>query len=270
MVGTLRHSNTAPEKAAAQPRVLGSCGLVAEQGIEAATLIDALERLGITVITAQPELISDELWRGVPSRVVLARGPRAVVSLASWLTFIHATPHTATLALLDTSRAETIETLATFDAWLPMSTNPTVVAQAVHALLRLLDRETHLTSPRVVRGYNLIVDLAREEATDGTGNRIPLTPSEFRLLAALAVQPGRTLDFGQLGLVLPGHFRDADDAYNSVKVHIGRLRAKLARATGWDGHLVSVRGRGFFFERRHPGKAEQDTPAAGTRAGDAG
>jgi DNA-binding response OmpR family regulator len=77
---------------------------------------------------------------------------------------------------------------------------------------------------------------------------------------ARAVQPGRTLDFGQLGLALPGRFRDADDAYNSVKVHIGRLRAKLAKATGWDGHLVSVRGRGFLFERRHPDMRRELAP----------
>src|SRR5579883_2605461 len=242
-----------------EPRAIGSCGFVAESGVETAALEEALERLGIVIIPAEPSLVGDDLWRGIAPRVLLARGTRAVAALASWMTFIHATPQTATMALLDVSRAETNAALEVFDSWLPLGANPAVVAQAVAAQLRLLDRGARLNGPRVVRGYNLIVDLGREEATDSEGQRIPLTPSEFRLLAALAVQPGRTLDFGQLGLALPGHFRDADDAYNSVKVHIGRLRAKLARATGWDGHLVSVRGRGFFFERRHPGKAEQDT-----------
>ncbi|HZQ34777.1 MAG TPA: winged helix-turn-helix domain-containing protein, partial [Dehalococcoidia bacterium] len=115
---------------------------------------------------------------------------------------------------------------------------------------------TRLAGPRRIRGVNLIIDLAREEATNNDGARIPLTPSEYRLLAALAVQPGHVVDFGQLGAALPGHFRDADDAYNSVKVHVGRLRQKLLRTTGWDGHLVSVRGRGFLFERRLPRAGE--------------
>jgi DNA-binding response OmpR family regulator len=145
-----------------------------------------------------------------------------------------------------------LSALEFFDVWLPGTTAPAVAARQAVSLLALLDRQTRLAGPRRIRGVNLIIDLAREEATNNDGARIPLTPSEYRLLAALAVQPGHVVDFGQLGAALPGHFRDADDAYNSVKVHVGRLRQKLLRTTGWDGHLVSVRGRGFLFERRLP------------------
>ena len=263
MVSAIGRAGGTPARGG-EPRAIGSCGLVAENGIDTAALEEALTRLNFVLIPADPSLVGDELWRGIAPRVLVARGTRAVAALAGWMTFIHATPQTATLALLDVSRAETIASLEVFDAWLPLGANPSVVAQAVAAQLRLLDRGARLNGPRVVRGYNLVVDLGREEATDSEGQRIPLTPSEFRLLAALAVQPGRTLDFGQLGLALPGHFRDADDAYNSVKVHIGRLRGKLYKATGWDGHLVSVRGRGFLFERRHP--STRSEPPANTHA----
>lgn len=230
----------------------GSCGVVAEAGMQTQALHEALERLGVIVRLTPPTLVSDKLWRTPGPRVVLTRGPKAVAALAGWMPIIHAAPHTATLALLDTGRAEVLAALSVYDIWLPQTTSAAVVAQQVLALLALLDRQARLTSPRLIHGVNLVIDLGRDEAYDGQGVQLPLTPSEFRLLAALAVQPGRTLDFGQLGMVLPGKFRDAEDAYNSVKVHIGRLRAKLAHGTGWDGHLVSVRGRGFLFERRQP------------------
>jgi DNA-binding response OmpR family regulator len=259
MISTLGRQGETSQRGG-EARSIGSCGFVAESGVETSALEDALERLGVVIVPAEPSLVGDDLWRGIAPRLLLARGTRAVTALAGWMTFIHTAPQTVTMALLDVSRSETIASLELFDGWLPLSTNPAVIAQAVAAQLRLLDRSARLSSPRIVRGYNLVVDLGREETADGNCDRIPLTPSEFRLLSALAVQPGRTLDFGQLGLALPGRFRDADDAYNSVKVHIGRLRAKLAKATGWDGHLVSVRGRGFLFERRHPDMRRESAP----------
>jgi DNA-binding winged helix-turn-helix (wHTH) protein len=241
------------------------CVLVCDSAPDAAALEVAIAALGPTVRVAEPADVGEQLWRGAALRVLVARGARAVAALLPWMAFLHSAPNTGTLALLDAGRGEIISALEFFDAWLPVGTSAAVAAQQTIALLSLLDRQARLSGPRRIKGINLIVDLGREEATDGSGNRLPLTPSEFRLLAAVAVQPGHVVDFGQLGAALPGHFRDAEDAYNSVKVHIGRLRQKLARGTGWDGHLVSVRGRGFLFERRLPrasgseGSAEPET-----------
>jgi DNA-binding response OmpR family regulator len=233
-------------------RPTGFCAIISDPSPDADSLRIAIEGFTPAVEVTPPNAISEQLWHSSGSRVLVARSGEAVAALLPWMTLVQATAHTATLALVDTGRGEVTQVLQSFDVWLPERTPPPIVAQQVVALWGLLDRQARLSGPRLVRGHNLIVDLGREEATDPDGERIPLTPSEFRLLAALAVQPGRVVDFGQLGAALPGHFRDAEDAYNSVKVHIGRLRQKLARATGWDGHLVSVRGRGFLFERRVP------------------
>jgi DNA-binding winged helix-turn-helix (wHTH) protein len=217
---------------------------------EASALQAALYGLISTVHIVSPVDLGEELWNTSAPRILVGRGAEGVTALLPWIVLLNSLPNTSTLALLDAGPTEILATLQHFDAWLPARTPAAIVAQQVHAMLLLLERQARLTGPRKINGVNLVVDLSREEATDGEGERIPLTPSEFRLLSVLAAQPGRVVDFGQLGVSLPGRFRDADDAYNSVKVHIGRLRQKLARSTGWDGHLVSVRGRGFLFERR--------------------
>jgi len=235
-----------------EQRSAGYCVIIAEPVSEAAAITAAAISLGMAAYAAEPGKISEELWNRASPRIVIARGADAVRALLPWIVLLQSAPNTATIALLDASRTEVVASLRCFDMWLPGATPAVIVAQQALALTELLERQAQLTGPRLVRGFDLIVDLAREEATDDEGERISLTPSEFRLLAALAVQPGRVVDFGALGSALPGHFRDADDAYNSVKVHIGRLRQKLFRATGFDGHLVSVRGRGFLFERRSP------------------
>jgi DNA-binding winged helix-turn-helix (wHTH) protein len=234
------------------------CVIVSERVLEAAALQVAVSSLVSTVRVAAPNEIGEELWNTAAPRVLIARGPEGVSALEPWIVLLQSLPNTATLALLDGGPSELLTVLRQFDTWLPGRTPAAVVAQQVHSLLLLLERQARLTGPRRIRGVNLIVDLGREEATNSGGERIPLTPSEFRLLSVMAAQPGRVVDFGQLGVSLPGHFRDADDAYNSVKVHIGRLRQKLARWTGWDGHLVSVRGRGFLFERRLDSNGEPD------------
>ncbi len=260
---TVRPSGLAPARRRDE-LASAHCILVAEPGPESTAIESAVAALGPAVRLTAPNDVGEQLWRNSALRVLIARGPRAVAALLPWMAFLHATPNTATMALLDAGRGEVLSALEFFDLWLPGGTAPAVAARQAVSLLSLMDRQTRLSGPRRIRGVNLIIDLAREEATTDAGERIPLTPSEYRLLAALAIQPGHVVDFGQLGAALPGHFRDADDAYNSVKVHVGRLRQKLLRTTGWDGHLVRVRGRGSLFERRLPRGAEQPVPADGS------
>jgi len=260
---TVRPSGLAPARRRDE-LASAHCILVAEPGPESTAIESAVAALGPAVRLTAPNDVGEQLWRNSALRVLIARGPRAVAALLPWMAFLHSTPNTATMALLDAGRGEVLSALEFFDLWLPGGTAPAVAARQAVSLLSLMDRQARLSGPRRIRGVNLIIDLAREEATTDAGERIPLTPSEYRLLAALAIQPGHVVDFGQLGAALPGHFRDADDAYNSVKVHVGRLRQKLLRTTGWDGHLVSVRGRGFLFERRLPRGAEQPVPADGS------
>lgn len=242
-------SGTADRRGVQSPRL---CLIVSESGADATALQSAVAVVAPRVRIAHPTEVGGQLWRAAGPRVLIACGAEGVSATVPWLPLLQSAANTATLALLDAARSEIVAVLERFDAWLPARTPPAVVAQQVMALWGLMERQARLNSPQQITGHNLVIDISREEALDANDRRLPLTPSEFRLLAAMALQPGRVVDFWQLGAALPGHFRNADDAYNSVKVHIGRLRQKLIKSTGWDGHLVSVRGRGFLFERRTP------------------
>lgn len=78
------------------------------------------------------------------------------------------------------------------------------------------------------------------------GQLLDLTPSEFRLLAVLAVQPGRVLSRNQLLDHLYDDHRVVSD--RTVDTHIKNLRRKLAVANGGVGLIHSVYGVGYKLE----------------------
>jgi DNA-binding response OmpR family regulator len=72
---------------------------------------------------------------------------------------------------------------------------------------------------------------------------IPLTMTEFNLLAVLAANPERVLTRAQLRDKVWGYPHDLDD--HSVDPHVQRLRRKLADHTGSGVSLEAVPGLGY-------------------------
>lgn len=92
----------------------------------------------------------------------------------------------------------------------------------------------------LLRAGDVEVDLYGMEARVG-GQRLPLTPTEFQLLAHVARTPGRAVDRNELyEAALPD--RDAYD--RAVDVHIANLRRKLREATS-SVAIETVRGVGY-------------------------
>ena len=88
-------------------------------------------------------------------------------------------------------------------------------------------------------------DPDRHRAPRGGGRRAdaPLTPSEFKLLALLAEEPGRVFSRRQImehlwESVYVGDERAAD-------VHVSNLRRKLERDAANPERIVTVRGVGY-------------------------
>ncbi|MDQ6670807.1 MAG: response regulator transcription factor [Chloroflexota bacterium] len=75
------------------------------------------------------------------------------------------------------------------------------------------------------------------------GQSVHLTPTEYRLLIALASRPGAVLSRETLGQVVWG-YEDMGTAH-LIDVHIGRLRLKLRRASGSGPLIMTVRGKGY-------------------------
>lgn len=91
-----------------------------------------------------------------------------------------------------------------------------------------------------VRVGTLTVD-ARTHTATVAGRPLALTPTEFRLLAALAARAGEVVDRRALLRAAWPDERDPDPEW--LKAHLARLRSKLAEAGG--PVPVNVRGVGY-------------------------
>lgn len=88
----------------------------------------------------------------------------------------------------------------------------------------------------------LAIDRARCAATVD-GEAVHLTPTEYRLLCALADQPNRVVPSTELAHGVWGiHDRGIG---RSLQVHMRRMRAKLNATAGRPPALVAVRGFGY-------------------------
>ena len=86
----------------------------------------------------------------------------------------------------------------------------------------------------------LTVDPRSHQATVA-GKPLDLTPTEFRLLSALAARPSEVIE--RRALLRAGWPEERDPDPEWLKAHLARLRAKLLEAGGPE--LINVRGVGY-------------------------
>lgn len=108
----------------------------------------------------------------------------------------------------------------------------------VRALLRRAPAGAASASTTDIGG--LVID-ARAHSARMAGAELPLTPTEFRLLAALAARPGELID--RKALLRAGWPDERDPDPEWLKAHLARLRSKL-EASGAPVP-ANVRGVGY-------------------------
>lgn len=120
---------------------------------------------------------------------------------------------------------------------------PVLVAHVEAAIRRETAYRKRQSRSKPLYVRDLVVDLAGCELTRN-GAVIPLSPTEFRLIRALAENAGRVLSRGQL-LDSVWETR-AEDVYSrTVDVHIGRLRRKIEDDIRQPNYIVTVAGMGY-------------------------
>jgi len=124
---------------------------------------------------------------------------------------------------------------------------PELRARIERVLRRLGDR---IPRQSLVLGPNLTLDLHRKAATVG-GTEVQLTPTESRLLYAMAASLGDTVATETLLARAWTDTEEADASY--VWVSIRRLRQKIEVDPDKPVHLLTVRGLGY---RLVPSRAE--------------
>jgi two-component system, OmpR family, response regulator MtrA len=132
---------------------------------------------------------------------------------------------------------------------------PAVFAARVRALIRRTHPASQHASQMIIR--DLVLDFEKYQVTMN-GKPVPLTPTEFRLLAVLAQQAGRVVDPRALLSAVHQHDYSERDAQNLVKVHIANLRRKINDSRTENPYILCVRGFGYMLERRY--SARQDDP----------
>jgi DNA-binding response OmpR family regulator len=95
------------------------------------------------------------------------------------------------------------------------------------------------------------------------GQSVRLTPTEYRLLVALASRPEEVLSRETLGQLVWG-YQDLGTGH-LIDVHIGRLRLKLRRASSSGPVIVTVRGKGYTIgtESSNPATDDESNNEAG-------
>jgi DNA-binding response OmpR family regulator len=113
----------------------------------------------------------------------------------------------------------------------------------VEGLLRR--RRGEARAPAVLDDEFVHIDHVRHRV-EVLGIEVELTPTEFRMLAAFAENPGRVLGHGQLlEMVWGSSLRERDE----VKLYVSYLRRKLAAAARVDP-VETVRGIGYRYRPR--------------------
>jgi DNA-binding response OmpR family regulator len=124
------------------------------------------------------------------------------------------------------------------DDYLEKPFAPKELRARVRALLRRGGGTRRAAAPAEIEG--LLVD-PRTHSARANGKPLPLTPTEFRLLSALATRAGEVVDRRTLLRAAWPDERDPDPEW--LKAHLARLRTKLESAGA--PVPVNVRGVGY-------------------------
>ncbi|MBV9899188.1 MAG: response regulator transcription factor [Chloroflexi bacterium] len=125
--------------------------------------------------------------------------------------------------------------------------SPMVLAARVQALLRRA--ASPKVQSRLIELHGLTLDLASAEVRRGD-SVVHLTPTEFRLLAALARRPGQVVSPGELMRIAQGYEVAERDAQEIVKVHVRHLRHKIEPQVDRPRYVLTVRGMGYMLNRK--------------------
>jgi DNA-binding response OmpR family regulator len=127
------------------------------------------------------------------------------------------------------------------DDYVPKPFSPREVVARVHALLRRTGRRQEHETPHTIAVGDLEIDVWSRQARVA-GKPVALTPTEYRLLEALARQPGRV--FTRDELVARAFGPDYAGYDRTIDVHITNLRRKIE--PGRDPrYLLTVHGVGY-------------------------
>ena len=145
-----------------------------------------------------------------------------------------------------TAMVEEDDRLAGFDLgaddYVTKPFSPRELAARVRAVLRRTARDRDDAGPVNLESGPFVVDL-RQRTVNVDGTQITLTPTEFRLLALLVREPGRTFTREQIIDRVFGY--DFDGFDRTVDAHMSSPRRKVDAVPGTAKRIQTVYGSGY-------------------------
>ncbi len=103
--------------------------------------------------------------------------------------------------------------------------------------------------PSLITVRDLVLDFDRCRAMRDE-EAIPLTPTEFKILAYLAKNAGKVVSPVDILRAVQDYTYSEREAQEIVKVYIRRIRRKVEADPASPSYIVNVRGFGYMLERR--------------------
>ncbi|TDW24591.1 response regulator transcription factor [Kribbella kalugense] len=147
--------------------------------------------------------------------------------------------------IMVTARTDSHDVVAGLEAGADDYVTKPLVAKELSARIRALLRRVEPANSRqadLLEVGDLRIDVPGAEVTRD-GETLPLTRTEFKLLAELAGAEGKVLSREQLLSKVWGYGYFGDSRI--VDVHVRRLRLKIERDPASPKHLVTARGLGY-------------------------
>ncbi len=130
------------------------------------------------------------------------------------------------------------------DDYITKPFSPREVVARVRAVLRRVNNETTPLADVISYDNGLTIDNIQYEIKLHD-QEISLTPTEFKILGALAKHPGRVLSRGQLVEIVQGHNFEGDDRV--IDAHIKKIRQKIEITPSEPKIILTVYGMGYKF-----------------------
>jgi len=225
----------------------GTAFVLAGPDVWSSAMQSALQDTGLSVVAcAELHELFEACRSETANLLVLAKGDAAfAVRACRAMRGLQEVPLMAVIA----RESELIPVLdAGADDCVVARVDAAVLAARVRALLRRAQQSGRSGGAIVVR--DIVVDLDKCQATL-RDEPVPLTPTEFLILAYLSQKAGKVIDARTLLSAVHEHDYDERDAQNLVKVHIANLRRKLGDNRADNPYILCVRGFGYMLERRY-------------------
>ena len=116
-------------------------------------------------------------------------------------------------------------------------------------------------SESTIEVRDLVLDFDRCQVVRND-TKIPLTPTEFKILAHMARHAGKVVSPVEILRAVQDYTYSEREAQEIVKVYIRRIRRKIEEDPSSPSYIINVRGFGYLLERREREDMEHGARAA--------